>query len=68
MNDKTFYYDMPNYSLMLSDDDSTVDGEAYGNLDEARDIAFDVSAETGRPIAIREYFGFSENVIETVLA
>jgi len=68
MNDKTFYYYMPNYSLMFSDDDSSVDGETYGLLDEARDIAFDVSAETGRPIAIWEYFGFSENVIETVLA
>jgi hypothetical protein len=53
---------------MFSDNGTLVDGEEYANLDEVRDIAFDLSAETNRRIAICEYFGISENVIETVLA
>ena len=59
---------MITYALMFSDNGCLVDGEEYVRLDEVRDIAFEVSAETGRQVAICEYFGISENVIETVLA
>ena len=59
---------MLTYALMFSDNGTLGDGEEYANLDEVRDIAFDLSAETNRRIAICEYFGISENVIETVLA
>jgi hypothetical protein len=53
---------------MFSENGFLVDGEEYTNLDQVRDIAFEVSFETGKEIAICEYFGISENVIETVLA
>jgi hypothetical protein len=59
---------MLTYALMFSDNGCLVDGEEYANLDEVRDVAFEVSAETNRRVAICEYFGISENVIETVLA
>lgn len=59
---------MLTYALMFSDNGTLVDGEEYANLDEVRDIAFDLSAETNRRIAICEYFGVAENVIETYLA
>jgi len=59
---------MPTYALMFSDNGTLVDGEEYTDLDQARDIAFEISAETYRRIAICEFFGISENVIETVLA
>jgi hypothetical protein len=59
---------MLTYSLMFSENGCLVDGEEYTNLDQVRDIAFEVSFETGEEIAICEYFGISENVIETVLA
>jgi hypothetical protein len=56
------------YALMFADNGFLVDGEDYTNLDEARDIAFDISAETDRRVAICESFGVSQNIIETVLA
>jgi len=59
---------MLTYSLMFANDGCLVDGENYTNLDQVRDIAFEISLETGMEIAICEYFGISENVIETVLA
>lgn len=59
---------MLTYALMFNDNGCLVDGEEYANLDEVRDIAFEVSAETNRRVAICQYLGISENVIETVLA
>jgi hypothetical protein len=53
---------------MFTDNGTLVDGEEYVSLDQTRDIAFEVSAETNRRVAICEFFGISENVIETVLA
>jgi hypothetical protein len=53
---------------MFTDNGCLVDGEEYGNLDDARDVAFEASLETGMRVAICEFFGISENVIETVLA
>jgi hypothetical protein len=53
---------------MFTDNGTLVDGEEYIRLEQARDIAFEVSAETNRRVAICEFFGISENVIETVLA
>ena len=43
---------MLTYALMFSDNGTLGDGEEYANLDEVRDIAFDLSAETNRRIAI----------------
>jgi hypothetical protein len=59
---------MLTYALMFADNGCLVDGEEYVNLDDARDVAFEWSAETNRRVAICEFFGISENVIETVLA
>jgi hypothetical protein len=59
---------MQTYALMFTDNGTLVDGEEYIRLEQARDIAFEVSAETNRRVAICEFFGISENVIETVLA
>ena len=59
---------MLTYALMFADDGGLVDGEEYVNLDDARDVAFEMSLETGMRVAICEFFGISENVIETVLA
>ena len=59
---------MITYALMFSDNGTLVDGEEYISLDQVRDIAFEVSAETNRRVAICEFFGISENIIETVLA
>lgn len=59
---------MLTYALMFNDNGCLVDGEEYTSLDQVRDIAFEVSAETNRRIAICQYFGISENIIETVLA
>ena len=59
---------MLTYALMFTDNGCLVDGEEYVNLDEVRDIAFEISAETNRRVGICEYFGVSENVIETVSA
>jgi hypothetical protein len=45
-----------------------VDGELYANLDDARDVAFEYSAETNRRVAINEEWGASSHLVETVLA
>ena len=59
---------MLTYALMFTDNGCLVYGEEYGNIDDARDVAFEASLETGMRVAICEFFGISENVIETVLA
>ena len=59
---------MLTYALMFADNGCLVDGEEYVDLDNARDVAFEMSLETGMRVAICEYFGISGNVIETVLA
>jgi hypothetical protein len=56
------------YYLTFTDNGVECDGEEYANLDDARDVAFEWSAETNRRIAITECLGASENLIETVLA
>jgi hypothetical protein len=59
---------MITYSLTFTDNGCDCDGEVYDNIDEARDVAFEWSAETNRRVAITEAFGASSNLIETVLA
>ena len=56
------------YYLTFTDNGCDCDGEQYAKLDEARDVAFEWSAETNRRVGILECFGVAENVIETVLA
>jgi hypothetical protein len=56
---------MLTYSLMFSNNGCLVDGEDYTNLDEARDIAFNISETLGLPVSICEEYGISSQVIET---
>lgn len=56
------------YYLEYNDNGCDCGGEIYYNLDEARDDAFEWSAETNRRIAIFQRFGVANNLIETVLA
>ena len=56
------------YYLTFTDNGCDCDGEQYVNLDEARDVAFEWSAETNRRVGILECFGVAENLVETVLA
>lgn len=56
------------YNLMFSHDGTLVDGLDYTSLDEARDVAFDVSLETGSEVSICQEFGAASNVVETILA
>ena len=58
---------MVTYCLAFADCGVTVDGEEYANLDDARDCAFNYSAEYNR-INIIECFGLSEHLVESVLA
>lgn len=50
---------------MFSQNGCLVDGEDYTDLDEARDIAFNISEALGVPVSICEMYGLSEQVIET---
>jgi len=59
---------MITYSLTFSDNGVCVDGELYANLDDARDVAFEYSADTNRQVAINEEWGASSHLVETVLA
>lgn len=56
------------YSLMFAEDGTLVDGETYSSIDRARDIAFEVSLETGKEVAICLQFGAFDNIMETVQA
>jgi hypothetical protein len=44
------------------------DNDEFINLDDARDVAFDVSLETKETIYIYEHHGASSNKIEEVTA
>jgi hypothetical protein len=44
------------------------DSDAYVSLDVARDVAFDISLESGETVFIYECFGASMNKIEEVTA
>jgi len=59
---------MISYYLTFTDNGCDCDGEVYAGRDEARDVAFEWSAETNRRVGILELFGASENLVETVLA
>jgi hypothetical protein len=59
---------MTEYFLEFADCDVQADDDCFTNLDQARDVAFDISAETNRRINIIETFGVFSNVIESVLA
>lgn len=44
------------------------DNDEFINVDDARDVAFEVAQETGTTIYIYENFGASSNKIEEVAA
>lgn len=56
------------YTLQYAENGIECDGEDYVELDDARDIAFEVSSITLRSVHIYEHFGASSNLIETVTA
>jgi hypothetical protein len=56
------------YYLTFTDNGCFCGDDIYDNLDEARDEAFEWSAETNRRIGVVECFGACETTIETVLA
>jgi hypothetical protein len=57
----TYYLSFADCGVIACDDE-------FVSLDQARDVAFDISAETNRKVAIVECFGASENLIEEILA
>ena len=59
---------MLTYTLTYAENDIECDGENYTHLDDARDIAWEVSSITMRSVHIYEHFGASSNLIETVTA
>lgn len=40
------------FTLFFSDDESLADTEVFHSLDRARDIAFDISLESGREVSV----------------
>jgi hypothetical protein len=44
------------------------ENDEFINLDDARDVAFEVSLETGASVDIYQNFGASSNKIEEVVA
>lgn len=42
------------------------ENDEFVNLDDARDVAFEVATETGETIYIYENFGASSNLVEQV--
>ena len=59
---------MMTYTLQYAENGVECDGEDYVELDDARDIAFEVSSITLRSVHIFEHFGACSNLIETVTA
>ncbi len=59
---------MITYNLIFSSGFSAC-GDEFVNLDDARDVAFSISEESGgAEVQIFESFGVSSNLIETVFA
>ncbi len=56
------------YSLRWHRTGAPVDDINYSNLDQARDVAFGYSEESGMLVMVIEHFGQSENLVETVIA
>ena len=56
------------YYLSFADCGVEVNCEEFDSLDQARDCAFDISAESNRRVNITECWGLSEHMIESVLA
>jgi hypothetical protein len=55
------------YVLMYPDNGCLAEGGLeYYNLDEIRDVALGLAAETNRSVAICENYGIAENIIEIV--
>jgi hypothetical protein len=59
---------MTEYFLEFADCDVQADDNCFTNLDQARDVAFDISAETNRRINIIGTSGIYGSVIESILA
>ena len=59
---------MITYLLTFADCGVTACGDEFANVDDARDVAFEISAECNRRINVIECFGASEHLIESVLA
>lgn len=59
---------MVTFYLAYADCEVMVDGDEYVSLDVARDIAFEISAETNRRVNVYQCWGQSEHLVESVLA
>ena len=59
---------MITYVLVFADCGVTACDDEFARLDEARDCAFDISAETNRRVNVIECFGQSEHLVESILA
>ncbi len=59
---------MITYCLAFADCGVTACGDEFVRLDDARDVAWEISAETNRKVNVIECFGLSECLVEEVLA
>jgi len=59
---------MVTFYLAYADCDVICFDDEFVNLDEARDVAFEISAETNRRINVYETWGLSEHLVESILA
>ena len=59
---------MVTYTLVFADCGVTACDDEFVSLDQARDCAFEISAETNRKVNVVECFGASEHLVEQVLA
>ncbi len=57
----TYYLSFADCGVIACDDE-------FVSLDQARDVAFDISSETMRKVNVIECFGASEHLVEQVLA
>ena len=56
------------YVLVFADCGVICEDEEFGTLDSARDVAFEISAETNRRVNVIQCHGQSEHLVESVLA
>ncbi len=59
---------MVTYYLAFADCGVTACEDEFANVDDARDVAWEISAETNRKVNVIECFGASEHLVEQVLA
>ncbi len=56
------------YVLVFADCGVICEDEEFGTLESARDVAWEISAETNRRVNVIQCHGQSEHLVESVLA